>query len=163
MVEIQNIRAVEKRLKEEEEARLALELKLQLAAEEAQKRKDDEERLLRIVQREMRRKHIESEIALMLKKFNKKYERIKYDLIESAKAKIKAYLANKNNKINIDARFKNMKKEFYAPPTPESIEKEKMMTSYKNIIFAHLDVKLKSAGIQLKETIAQFDKQNKGE
>ena len=94
----------------------------------------------------------------MEKKFHKKYERIRYDMIESAKGKIRAFLANPNSKITINAKFTRMKEEFYAPPTPESLQKEKMMTSYKNIIFAHLDVKLKSAGINLQEAIAQFDR-----
>jgi hypothetical protein len=44
----------------------------------------------------------------------------------------------------------------------ESQEKEKKLTSFKNIVFAHLDVKLKTARIKIAKEIARFDKDAKG-
>jgi hypothetical protein len=44
----------------------------------------------------------------------------------------------------------------------ESRTKELSLTSFKNIVFAHLDARLQSAGIDIFRAIAEYDPQEKG-
>jgi hypothetical protein len=55
-----------------------------------------------------------------------------------------------------------LKKEFYAPPTPEDTEKERRLISPINRIFLELECKLEEDGMTLNDALPLFDKENKG-
>ena len=44
----------------------------------------------------------------------------------------------------------------------ESREKEQQLTSFKNIVFAHLNTRFRAAGIKINKAIEKFDVDKKG-
>jgi hypothetical protein len=62
----------------------------------------------------------------------------------------------------MEMRFRKLKREFYAPPTPETAKREKILTSTRNIAFLYLEAKLLSEGLIISQVIPKFDKDKKG-
>ncbi|MGL1475033.1 hypothetical protein ACSTIT_23580, partial [Vibrio parahaemolyticus] len=64
------------------------------------------------------------------------------DFFLRAKDRITAYVENPDNKLAIDLKFQQLKREFFANPSPETRERERVLSSYKNILFLYIEAKL---------------------
>ena len=83
-------------------------------------------------------------------------------LLAKAHSRISAYIENKDNKLAIDLRFEQLKREFFQPPTPENKAREEALSSLKNIVFLYLQAKLRADLIKLSDILPRFDKNKKG-
>lgn len=72
-------------------------------------------------------------------------------MVERSIAAAEEYIAAKDSEADMQIRYDKLRKEFYAPPTPETMEKEKQMTSPQNIVFLFLEAKLIEEQMDLRQ------------
>lgn len=77
-------------------------------------------------------------------------------MLENAKARTTAYLENKESALAIDMKFEKLKREFFVAPTDEWQEREKILTSPKNIVFLYLEKKMELDGLTLESVVMKF-------
>jgi hypothetical protein len=82
-------------------------------------------------------------------------------MIASSIERATEYFLDKVNATEVQIRFERLKKEFYSSPL-DNKEREKHITSIKNIVFLYLEHKMIDRGMKLKQIIPQFDKDGKG-
>jgi len=134
--------------------------------DEAKVRKEREklenEKIILASQREVRRKRVKAQMKKVKNNFIAAAARKYKEIIDRAKRKITAYCEDPSNVLAIEMRYERLKREFFAPPSPETAEREKILTSHKNIVFLYLDAKLRSDGLDMAKVIFKFDKQKRG-
>jgi hypothetical protein len=136
--------------------------RLEKAKEAAQKAKKEEKNIIIANQRDMRRRRVRKEMALLKKKFAKKWEIKKIDYIEKAKKRISAYIDDKYNERAIEMKFEKLKREFFAPPSRDNAAREVILTNHKNIVFLYLDAKLRNDDITMAKVLYKWDKEKRG-
>ncbi len=114
------------------------------------------------IQRDERKRQLAKKMKKMKDDFNNEWDLKSIDLRLKAKNRITSYIENPNNKLTIDMRFERLKREFYQPPTPETVEREKMLTDPKNIAFLYVDAKLRATNTVIADLIPSFDRRGKG-
>jgi len=77
-------------------------------------------------------------------------------MLDAAKTRTTVYLENKDSILAIDMRFEKLKREFFVPPTDEWQEREKILTSPKNIVFLYLEKKMELDGLTLESVVMKF-------
>lgn len=113
-------------------------------------------------QREERSERIEKELKTMKKKFKKEWDGKEKEFILKAKERMAAYIENKENESALDMKFEALKRDFYAFPSPETKERERMHSSYRNILFLYIEAKIRYEGYSLEKLIADYDHLKKG-
>jgi hypothetical protein len=153
--------AERQRREKEEQDRLQAE-RLQRAKQQAAEEKEREKRALLREQAEARTARIRLEMARLKIVFNMEFEFKAQEAMERTKERTISYIENPENKLTIDLKFEQLKREFHANPTPETREREKMLSSYKNILFLFIDAQLKKERIELPELYSRYDLAKKG-
>jgi len=157
---------LEKKQKQEEAEKKAkqdaMAYRRRIARQRAQAERQQEQKMIEMMQRDLRRRTVEKQMKKLTKKFNKEWKKKEETMIEGAIERAKEYFASKENKIDIKIRFDRLKKAFFAPPSVDNRDREKIITSVKNIVFLFLEAKMTSAGMKLKDLIPQFDLDGKG-
>ena len=77
-------------------------------------------------------------------------------MVDRAFAATESYLNNEESALGIKMKFEKLKREFFAAPTEETEEREKILSSPKNIVFLYLEKKMEKDGITLENVIAKF-------
>ena len=62
----------------------------------------------------------------------------------------------------MEMKFDVLKREFHAAPTKETISRERMLKSTKNIAFLFLNAKMKEKNLQIGDVTKMFDREGKG-
>jgi hypothetical protein len=83
-------------------------------------------------------------------------------MLDKAKDRVDAYIKSPDSILAIKLKFDKLKREFYAPPTPEWMERERILKSPKNIVFLYLEKKMEKDGITLENVVAKFGDKDKG-
>lgn len=109
----------------------------------------------------MRRRVLAKQMKEMKKAFNKEWKEKEDEMVAASIQSATEYFFDKTNAIEIQVRFERLKKEFYASPL-DNKEREKVITSVKNIVFLYLEAKMIERGMKLKQIIPQFDLDGKG-
>lgn len=136
--------------------------RLEEAKIRAQKMKAEDVTLSMKMQREVRRMVLRGNIKAMKKEFNAKHKALKEEVVTRARSVMREYIGNKSNTFVIQMKFDRLKKDFFAAPTPELQERERILTSPKNFVFLYLDAKLRMENLELQKVIPKFDKDGKG-
>lgn len=113
-------------------------------------------------QREVRRKRVKAQMTKLKAQFVVSAARRYKEHIERSKRRITAYVDDPGNKLAIDMRFERLKREFLEPPNSDNRERERILTSHKNIVFLYLDAKLRNDGLDMTKVIFKFDKAKRG-
>jgi hypothetical protein len=156
----------ERKAKQEEQEKIEKELESKRKLEESRARikaeRYAESKIILSIQREWRRKRVDDQMAKMRDDFLADLEYRGNEMILKAKERVTNYIENPENKLSIDMKFRQLKKEFFANPAPETKERERILSSYKNVLFLYLDAKLTAEKLDLKELIPTFDEGKKG-
>ena len=132
------------------------------AKERAEKARQEEERVIINNQRDLRRKRVKGQMKKIKQTFLAASRRKYMDLIASARRRVESYVSDPSNEMAIEMRLEKLKREFLAPPTPETAERERILTSHKNIVFLYLDAKLRKDGLDMAKVVFKFDKEKRG-
>lgn len=146
----------------EELRRLDREKRLKDAQERTAKAKEEEKKLTLSVQKEERQRRVDKAMRAIKENFRRDWEEKTDTILEKARARITAYIENKDNKLAIEMKFEQLKRDFFQPPTPDNVEREQILSSVKNIVFLHLQAKLRADLIKLSDIMPKFDKGKKG-
>lgn len=154
----------------QEQARIAEEAKevieKQQQQEEARRRKEqakaEDERIIKLAQRDLRRKRVKAQMKRVKAGFVRKTANKQAYMLDAAKRRVTAYLANPENDLAVLLRFEKLKREFFAPPSSDTREHEAIITSHKNIVFLFLDAKLRKEGLEMEKVVLRFDREKKG-
>jgi len=76
----------------------------------------------------------------------------------SAKDKITAFIKSPDNKIAIDIRFEKLKKTFFMNPSPETVERERILSSLTNIVLLYIKAKLTEVWIKYCGYFVEFSR-----
>jgi hypothetical protein len=121
-----------------------------------------EARLLLSIQREARRKRIEIEMYHLRDRFVVDFNERAQDMIAKTKDRIANYIENPDNKLAMELKFQQLKREFHANPSPETKERERVLSSYKNILFLYIEAKLTLEKRNIQDLVPEFDIGEKG-
>ena len=80
----------------------------------------------------------------------------------NARERAVEYFLDKENKDEIRVRYERLRRAFFAPPSVENKEREKIISSIKNIVFLFLEAKMKENKLKLVDVIPKFDLSGKG-
>ena len=150
------------RLAAEEEQKKERQKRLKDAQDRVARQKEEDRKLTLSVQKEERQHRVDKVMKAMKRNFKEVWKEKTADMLQKAKNKITAYIENPDNKLAIDMKFEALKREFFQPPTPENMEREKILSSLKNIVFLYLQAKLRADLIELSDILAKFDRGHKG-
>lgn len=165
---VQELMALEKARDEkikaanEEARRIEREKRFKEAQDRIAKQKAEDKRLILAVQREERQRRVNKAMRAMKEQFKAVWAERTETMLQKAYNRITAYIENKENKLAIDMKFEQLKREFFQPPTPENMERERVLSSVKNIVFLFLQAKLRADLISLPDLVRKFDKGHKG-
>lgn len=162
LVRIEQARQLARDLEDKAAAQRDKEARLQAAKRAAQLEKDKEQRLLLREQANQRTLRIQSDLKRLKTLFHIDFEFKAQEMLERTKERCVAYIENPENKLAIDLKFETLKREFHANPAPETKEREKMLASFKNILFLFIDAQLKRDKIELDDLFKRFDATSKG-
>ena len=109
----------------------------------------------------MRRRVVAKQMKDMKKNFNREWKEKEDEMVSAAIQSATDYFFDKANEVEIQVRFERLKKEFFSSPL-DNKEREKIITSVKNIVFLYLEAKMIEKGMKLKQIIPQFDLDGKG-
>lgn len=146
----------------EEARRQDREKRLKDAQARTAKAKEEERKLLLSVQKEERQRRVDKVMRKIKDDFRREWEEKTEVVLAKAKSRITAYIENKDNKLAIEMKFEQLKREFFQPPTPENVERERVLSFLKNIVFLYLQAKLRADLIKLSDLLPKFDKGKKG-
>ncbi|KAJ8600751.1 hypothetical protein CTAYLR_003945 [Chrysophaeum taylorii] len=94
--------------------------------------------------------------------FAKTWDKIEIERVEEQREKTTAWLAAKDSKDTILKEFKRIRREFYQPPTPRSMDREAKLKSLASIVLIKIEAILFQQGLLLQDVIRQYDKQARG-
>lgn len=162
IIHIENMRREAQERQEKEKLEREQQERLELARKQALQAKEREKRQLLQAQTVERTLRIRHDMARLKIIFNMEFEFKAQEEMEKTKDRTIAYIENPDNKLSIDLKFEQLKREFHANPTPETREREKMLSSYKNILFLFIDAQLQKEKIELSELYNRYDLNKKG-
>ena len=81
---------------------------------------------------------------------------------KNARDRAVEYFLDKENKDEIKVRYERLRKAFFEPPSVDNRDREKIITSVKNIVFLFLEAKMIENKLKLKDVIPKFDLTGKG-
>lgn len=162
LLQLEAVRKEKQQLREEALVKQQKQQKLEESKARLKAERNADDRVILTIQREQRKERIQEELQAMQRNYLNEFERKSNELILRAKERITIYIENPENKLAIDMKFNQLKREFFANPSPETKERERILTSYKNILFLYIDAKLMQEKLELKELIPQFDIEHKG-
>ena len=157
----ENKKAVEKKEKEDiqakerEEARARNKKRIEDA-------KRDDKKMIESMQRDARRRRVKAQLKKLKKKFELHWKKQKNIYLQNAEKITKNFIESKDSDLQMHMRFQKLKREFYMPPCPENEKREVILTNPANIVFLYLDAKLDMEGISLLEAFAKFDTDGSG-
>ena len=140
---------------EEEERRRAKEEVLRLE-------KERENELVLQMQREDRQKRISKDFRDMKARHREKWLHLRQQYIAKEVNEAEKYLSDKGNAAEIQMRFKQTKKDFYAPPNYEYEDREKIIRSFKYIAMIYFYWKMTTLDMSVHDMLKLFDKEKKG-
>lgn len=162
MIQMEKEKIEKQKLEEAEQRVIEKKNRLENAKIRAQKDRMDDQRLIKSVQREARRVRIFKQMKKMKKEFNKAWVKRREEMLRKSAVRVREYLAVPENKVAIIMKFEKLKKEFYAPPARENMEREKRLSNPKNIVFLYLEAMLTKHNMDLKRVIPKFSKETPG-
>lgn len=147
----------------EEEGRLLKEkqVRLEAARTRAQAEKKADIKLTLAIQRDGRRAKIKKVMKKMKKDFQKYWVTKLEENLQKARDRTAGYLADKDNEMAIQIKFERLREQFFEPPSRDNVQREKRITSIKNIVFLYLEAKLEENDLTIKEVMAKFDTDKK--
>lgn len=160
--------AAEKMLREkrkaDEDYKVKMEQQQKLAAEKAKqfREKQMEEQLILSMQRDQRKKQLYNRMKLIKKKFKDEWNVKLKDVEHAARVRAQAFIDSDESKIHMMLKLDQLRKETYAAPSPETMEKEKRITSMKNITFLFIENKLTEENATFAQILPNFDEEQKG-
>jgi hypothetical protein len=135
--------------------------RLEAARTRAQAEKKADIKLTLSIQRDGRRAKIKKVMKKMKKDFQKYWVIKKEENLDAARRRTAGYLADKDNEMAVQIKFERLRDKFYEPPSRDNVEREKRITSIKNIVFLYLESKLEENDLTIKEVMAKFDTDKK--
>jgi hypothetical protein len=162
LVEVEETKAK----REEEEAKQKRLVEREAARERAKKRVQDmrnaDKKLLLSMQRDARRKRVKRDGKRLRNEWKSHWKSHELVVLDAARQRTSEYLESKDSEMMMELRARNLKKEFYAPPKPETAKKEEIMSNARNIALLYLEAKLKEEKITVAQAVAKFDKEGRG-
>lgn len=121
-----------------------------------------EKKLLLNIQRDARSQRIIQEMKKMKKRFFKDWIEKEKEVLAKAKERVAAFITNKDNLPALEMKFNTLKREFFAYPTPETKERERNFSSYRNILFLYIEYHLIKTNKTVDDIILEYDGHKKG-
>lgn len=147
---------------EDERQRIEKERRLQEARQKMQREKQQDKDIVLKIQTDERSKRITKDLKQLKALFKSSFNERAVDMLGRARNRMTGYIENPDNKLAIDMKVEALKREFFANPTPESKAREKVLSSFRNIMFLYIDAKLKADDIKIADLIPRFDVKGKG-
>ena len=142
---------------------LAEEEKRRMAKAEAIRMENERERdFILLMQREDRLKRIADDMRRMHARHKEKWRVLLKQYIANEVNEAEKYINNKANAIDIQMRFQQTKKDFYAPPNFEYEEREKIIRSFKYIAMLYFYWRMVELDYTVHDMVKSFDKDKKG-
>ena len=114
------------------------------------------------VQREERAKRIASEKEDRASSFCAAWEAIEHRHIQQQLHGTRAWLDASSSKSHLSKAFKRIKREFFQPPTPRSMDREAKLKSLTSIVLIKMEAVLFQEGIVMEHFVRQYDGDSSG-
>jgi hypothetical protein len=160
--------ALEKKIKEdraaaqEAERRAEAKARADELAAELRAQKDAKARLLLSVQVKTQRSAEYVKIKRLKRKFRKDWQKRMEDGMKEANLRAERFLESEEAKPVLQARFRKLKAEALAAPSPENMAREKRMVDRKNILLLWLQERMDAQNLSLSMLFYGFDDASKG-
>ncbi len=162
LIEVEKAKIAREKAAADAAAEVAKQQRLEEARKKALQAKKEERNVILMFQKEERRRRVRKDMQNLKKRFAKKWEQKRLDYIAKAKLRIDAYISNPENELAIEMKFNKLKREFFAPPSRENREREKALTSHKNIVFLFLEAKLRFDNLTMEKVLFKWDEKKRG-
>lgn len=149
-------RAQQENNKAEHQEKLAWAIRRRAAARALQERMKAE------IQKQEHAKQVEIIKRDREEAFKKKWDQLETDRVEDQREATLEWLASKQSKGTILKEFKRIRREFFQPPTPRSMEREAKLKSLASIVLIRIEAILFQKHLLLKDVIRQYDKSSRG-
>lgn len=114
------------------------------------------------VQREERAKRIACEKEDRAASFCAAWEAIEHQYIQQQYNATRAWLDSSSSKSHVSKAFKRIKREFFHPPTPRSMDREAKLKSLTSIVLIKMEAVLFQQGIVMEHFVRQYDGDSSG-
>lgn len=157
-------KALRERRKAEEDYKIKMEQQQKLALQKSKlmREKMIEENLVLSMQRDQRKKQLYHRMKLIKKKFKDEWSLKLKDIENAARTRAQMFIDSEESNIHMLLRLNQLRKETYAAPSPETLEREHKMTSMKNITFLFIENKLTEENATFAQILPNFDEEQKG-
>lgn len=129
-------------------------------AQQAEKAAND--RIKLSVQQEERAKRIAFDKEDRAASFHAAWEAIERHYIEEQHNAMLAWLDSSSSKSHLSKAFKRIKREFFYPPTPRSMNREAKLKSLTSIVLIKMEAVLFQEGIVMEHLVRQYDGNSNG-
>lgn len=146
----------QERRKSEHRDNLAWAMRRRAAARAFQDRMKSE------IQKEERAKQVEVMNKEREDAFKKKWDQLEIDRVDTQRAATLEWLTSKQSKSTILKEFKRIRREFFQPPTPRSMDREAKLKSLASIVLIRIEAILFQKHLLLEDVIRQYDKKSRG-
>lgn len=162
------LQALESKIKAERSAEREAQLKAEAKARadeiaaDIRAQKEAKSRILMSVQVNTQRSVEYVKIKRLKRKFRKDWEKRMRDGLRDANMRAERFLQSEEAKPTLRARFKKLKADALAAPSPENMEREKRMADRKNILLLWLQERMDAQNMSLSMLFYGFDDSSKG-
>ena len=121
-----------------------------------------DDRIKLAVQQDARAKRIAKEKEDRAASFQAAWGAIEHQYIEEQRHATRSWLDASSSKNHLSKEFKRIKREFYRPPTPRSMDREAKLKSLSSIVLIKMEAILFQKGIVMENFIKQYDEDSSG-
>ena len=121
-----------------------------------------DDRIKLAVQQDARAKRIANIKEDRAASFQAAWGAIEHQYIEEQRHATRSWLDASISKNHLSKEFKRIKREFYRPPTPRSLEREAKLKSLSSIVLIKMEAILFQKGIVMDHFIRQYDEDSSG-
>tara|TARA_B100000482_G_C12607869_1_gene297814 strand:- start:400 stop:2334 length:1935 start_codon:yes stop_codon:yes gene_type:complete len=153
------------RSKREDGKQRALSDKLHTLAWKTRRRQAEhaaDDRVKLAVQQDARAKRIAENKEDRAASFHAAWAAIERQYIEEQRLATRRWLDSGASKNHVSKEFKRIKREFYRPPTPRSMERERNLKALSSIVLIKMEAILFQKGIVMEHFIRQYDEDSSG-
>ncbi|CAM9408593.1 unnamed protein product, partial [Choristocarpus tenellus] len=135
-----------------------------LEMKEKQEQAAQREKLILDHQRQARRQRVYEEGIKLEKEFNEVWEKKLPERVDADMKEVAEWITSKDPeaKFKLEKELQVLKRKYYAPPLPETIDLERALRDPANAVFAHMAHKLYEKNLTLHEFFNQYDKEGDG-
>lgn len=147
-----------------EEERKSAEREERIAWERRRREADRafQDRLTAEIQLEQRAKKVALDKKEKEEAFAKKWDRLELERVEDERRLTAEWLESKSSKNTILKEYKRIRREFYQPPTPRSMDREAKLKSLASIVLIRIEGILFQQHLLLQDIIHQYDNNSRG-